>query len=135
MKSLIAHPSPRPKTGPITVNDTKNLLRGCWGVVFLGSARTRNDTGGRVTASIVHLFGMDTTTQITPTFLTQRELGELLRLPERTLEDWRLTQSGPPYLKLGRHVYSLTRSGASAAAHRCPVCAIGPGLHEALRFL
>ncbi|MBG6059695.1 putative DNA-binding transcriptional regulator AlpA [Cryobacterium sp. MP_M5] len=47
---------------------------------------------------------MDATTQLTPTFLTQRELADLLRLPERTLEDWRLTHSGPPYLKLGRHV-------------------------------
>jgi hypothetical protein len=47
---------------------------------------------------------MDATTQITATFLTQHELAELLRLPERTLEDWRLTHMGPPYLKLGRHV-------------------------------
>ena len=48
--------------------------------------------------------GMDAPTQTTPTFLTQHELAELLRLPERTLEDWRLTHAGPPYLKLGRHV-------------------------------
>ncbi|WP_327017645.1 helix-turn-helix transcriptional regulator [Cryobacterium sp. MP_3.1] len=47
---------------------------------------------------------MDATAQITTTFLTQREVAELLRLPERTLEDWRLTHTGPPYLKLGRHV-------------------------------
>jgi hypothetical protein len=47
---------------------------------------------------------MDATTQITPAFLTQHELAELLRLPERTLEDWRQTHAGPPYLKLGRHV-------------------------------
>lgn len=47
---------------------------------------------------------MDPTKQITPTFLTQHELAELLRLPERTLEDRRLTHTGPSYLKLGRHV-------------------------------
>ncbi|TFB65034.1 AlpA family transcriptional regulator [Cryobacterium sp. Hz9] len=47
---------------------------------------------------------MDATTQITPTFLTQRELSELLRLSERTLEDWRLMHAGPSYIKLGRHV-------------------------------
>jgi hypothetical protein len=40
---------------------------------------------------------MDATTQITATFLTQHELAELLRLPERTLEDWRLTHSRPLY--------------------------------------
>jgi hypothetical protein len=47
---------------------------------------------------------MDTTTQITATFITQHELAELLRSLERTLEDWRLTHTGPPDLKLGRHV-------------------------------
>lgn len=47
---------------------------------------------------------MEQAPSIAPTFLTQREVAELLRLPERTLEDWRLTCQGPPYLKLGRHV-------------------------------
>ncbi len=74
------------------------------GVLLPGLIRTRPDPVGLLTASAVHLLGMDAMTQITPTFLTQRELAELLRLPERTLEDWRLTHSGPPYLKLGRHV-------------------------------
>ncbi|SEN17994.1 Helix-turn-helix domain-containing protein [Cryobacterium luteum] len=67
-------------------------LRGCPGLI------------GLLTAPVVHLLCMDATTQITPTFLTQRELAELLRMPERTLEDWRLTQTGPPYIKLGRLV-------------------------------
>lgn len=47
---------------------------------------------------------MEQAPSIAPTFLTQREVAELLRLPEHTLEDWRLTRHGPPYLKLGRHV-------------------------------
>ena len=47
---------------------------------------------------------MNETAQIAQTFLTQHELAELLQLPERTLEDWRLTHAGPPYMKLGRHV-------------------------------
>jgi hypothetical protein len=52
---------------------------------------------------------MDSVPLVSPTFLMQREVAELLRLPERTLEDWRLTSQGPPYLKLGRHVrYDLT---------------------------
>ena len=46
-------------------------------------------------------------TQITATFLTQNELAELLRRPERTLEDWRLTHTGPPYLKWTRHLGHL----------------------------
>jgi excisionase family DNA binding protein len=47
---------------------------------------------------------MDSTPGLSPVFLTQREVAEQLRLPVRTVEDWRLTRSGPPYLKLGRHV-------------------------------
>ncbi|MGN6199921.1 helix-turn-helix domain-containing protein [Humibacter sp.] len=39
-----------------------------------------------------------------PVFLTSRQVAELLRVPLRTVEDWRLTRTGPPWLKLGRHV-------------------------------
>ena len=42
--------------------------------------------------------------EIEPAFLTQAEVAVLLGVPERTLEGWRLTKSGPPWLKLGRHV-------------------------------
>ncbi len=43
---------------------------------------------------------MERTSSIALTFLTQGEVAELLRLPERTLEDWRLT--GPRRLRLAR---------------------------------
>ena len=69
-----------------------------------GPVRGCPDLIGLLTACVVHLLRMDAMTQITPTFLTQRELAELLRMPERTLEDWRLMQTGPPYVKLGRLV-------------------------------
>ena len=65
--------------------------------------RTCPESIGLLTESLVHLPGMDLTTQATPTFLTQHQLADLLRLSERTLEEWRLTYSGPPYLKLERH--------------------------------
>ncbi|WP_346231570.1 helix-turn-helix domain-containing protein [Parafrigoribacterium mesophilum] len=39
-----------------------------------------------------------------PRILTQNEVGKLLQISPRTLEDWRLTKSGPPYRKLGKHV-------------------------------
>lgn len=57
-----------------------------------------------------HLWGMvDTTAPPLPVILTQDELATLLKVPARTLEDWRLTRSGPPYRKIGRHVrYELT---------------------------
>jgi excisionase family DNA binding protein len=47
---------------------------------------------------------MDEPSGQAPVFLTAREVAELLRLPLRTVEDWRLTRTGPPYVKLGRHV-------------------------------
>jgi predicted DNA-binding transcriptional regulator AlpA len=36
--------------------------------------------------------------------LNQREAAEFLRLSERTLERFRLTGDGPPYVKAGRRV-------------------------------
>ena len=36
--------------------------------------------------------------------LTSRQVADLLRVPLCTVEDWRVTRSGPPWLKLGRHV-------------------------------
>lgn len=39
-----------------------------------------------------------------PIILTQDEVTPLLQVPARTLEDWRLTRSGPPYRKIGRHL-------------------------------
>ncbi|WP_286302344.1 helix-turn-helix domain-containing protein [Microbacterium suwonense] len=42
--------------------------------------------------------------EVAPAFLTQAEVAVLLGVPERTLEGGRLTKSGPPWLKLGRHI-------------------------------
>ncbi|MCU1556020.1 MAG: DNA-binding protein [Microbacteriaceae bacterium] len=54
-----------------------------------------------------------------PVFLTQSEVAELLRLPVRTVEDWRLTRSGPPWVKLGRHVrYEQSELLAWVKGHR-----------------
>ena len=39
--------------------------------------------------------------EVEPAFLTQAAVAVLLGVPERTLEGWRLTKSGPPWLKLG----------------------------------
>jgi excisionase family DNA binding protein len=47
---------------------------------------------------------MDEPRAAEPVFLTSRQVADLLRVPLRTVEDWRLTRKGPPWLKLGRHV-------------------------------
>jgi excisionase family DNA binding protein len=43
-------------------------------------------------------------TQTVARILTPLEVAELLQIPVRTLEEWRLRKYGPPYRKLGRHV-------------------------------
>lgn len=54
-----------------------------------------------------------------PAFKTQAEIAEIIKVPERTLEDWRLNHLGPPYMKLGRHVrYDLLEVVAWAREQR-----------------
>ena len=68
---------------------------------------TRNPASARLTAGATrtaHLSVMDASVEVGPAFLTQAEVAQLLGVPARTLEGWRLTRSGPPWLKLGRHV-------------------------------
>jgi hypothetical protein len=95
------HPSPllptRPETGQITRCDARYSIYGCRDVEAHGRVRACPARHGPLTVAPTHLLGMDATTQITATFLAQHEVAELLRLPERTLEHWRLTHTGPPY--------------------------------------
>lgn len=52
------------------------------------------------------------------TFLTQREAAALLRLSERTLERYRLSGTGPAFVKLGRRVvYRASDLTAFAEEH------------------
>ena len=68
-----------------------------------------------------HLVCMDIVTSgvAPPDFKTQAEIAEIIKVPERTLEDWRLNNVGPPYMKLGRHVrYDLLEVVAWAREQR-----------------
>ena len=47
---------------------------------------------------------VDTTAPPLPVILTQDEVATLFKVLPRTLEYWRLTRSGPPHRKIGRHV-------------------------------
>ena len=44
------------------------------------------------------------TTITRPTLLTVQELSDYTGVPIRTLDRWRLTHDGPPFISLGRHV-------------------------------
>lgn len=39
-----------------------------------------------------------------PALMTTDELSDHLRIPARTLEAWRRSNSGPPYRRIGKHV-------------------------------
>jgi hypothetical protein len=36
--------------------------------------------------------------------MTGPQVADLLQIPPRTLEEWRLTHTGPPWRRVGRHV-------------------------------
>ena len=68
---------------PVSVS---NLLR----LIPKGNASERNETGDSVTDD--------------DRLLTTDDLAAMLRLPKRTVEDWRQRGGGPPTVKLGRHI-------------------------------
>ena len=64
----------------------------------------------------------DNTTTTLPRLITTVEVARLLRVSPRTLQRWRWTGSGPPYLKIGARV-RYTRPAIEAyvrAAERRP---------------
>lgn len=83
---------------------TRNPHLARFAAVSADEVRTRPHSFAWVRAP--HLSGMEAHAhiEVEPAFLTQAEVAVLLGVPERTLEGWRLTKSGPPWLKLGRHV-------------------------------
>jgi len=76
-------PSPllaiRPQTGRITRCNTRYSAYGYCNVPLPGRIRTCHGPRGQLPVAPTHLLGMNATTQITATFLTQHELAELLR--------------------------------------------------------
>lgn len=80
---------------------TRNPGEARLALVSADEVRTRPRSFAWVRAP--HLSGMEAHARIEvePAFLTQAAVAVLLGVPERTLEGWRLTKSGPPWLKLG----------------------------------
>ena len=81
--------------------------------------RGSTERSRQVRVRLTYLTCMDDSQSQTPVFLTQSEVAELLRLPVRTVESWRLTRSGPCWVKLGRHVrYEQSELLAWVKRHR-----------------
>ena len=96
--------------GPGTKYGTKNLSQRRSSAFAPNRVPAASEDHRVVPERGAHLRCMvDTAAPPLPVILTQDELARLLKVPPRTLEDWRLTRSGPPYRKIGRHVrYELT---------------------------
>ena len=67
---------------------------------------TRQRTGGQAAPRGNQAFDHDES-RFKLEFITQKELAAGLRVSERTLERWRMEGSGPPFVKLGRILYSV----------------------------
>lgn len=59
---------------------------------------------------------------MTQTYLTERDIAARYHIAARTLQRWRGTGDGPPYIRLGarRIVYPLAAAEAWAAARTFP---------------
>jgi hypothetical protein len=97
---------------PVTRLVTRNPRGARFTVVFVDEVRARPHNAVRIRAT--HLSGMDAHPEVQPAFLTCPRSPSRWAC-ERTLEGWRLTKSGPPWLKLGRHV-KYDRDGVLAWA-------------------
>lgn len=90
-------------TGPKPVG-----LGAYWSLIRPNEAATGTLYGlTRVAADLepdqaAHVWGM-TEPSLTP-LLTTEQLGDILQVPPRTLEDWRTRDYGPKYLRLGKRV-------------------------------
>jgi predicted DNA-binding transcriptional regulator AlpA len=73
-------------------------------VVSPDEVRTRPHRVALARATHLCRVGAHAPIEVEPAFLTQPEVAILLGVPEPTLEGRRRTKSGPPWLKLGRHV-------------------------------
>lgn len=72
--------------------------------------------GVTVTAGDAHRAPMNASvnTSPPPALLTQQEVAKLLGVSRRTLEDWRLTKTGPAFLKLGYRTVRYTADDVRA---------------------
>ncbi|WP_175491198.1 helix-turn-helix domain-containing protein [Microbacterium azadirachtae] len=44
-----------------------------------------------------------------PQIMTGEQVAQLLHVSPRTIEDWRQTNAGPPFRRMGKHVRYLRR--------------------------
>lgn len=89
------------KAGRGVQNPVSTAFAGAWhGLFRVGRAPAATAVAWRA-----HLLGMDTRDE--PLIMTGEQVAELLQVSPRAIEEWRQTNSDPPFRRVGRHVRRL----------------------------
>lgn len=93
------------RTGRGVLNGVQNPISTASDEAWHGLFRVARALAATVVVWRAHLLGMDTRDE--PLIMTGEQVAELLQVSPRTIEEWRQTNSGPPFRRVGRHVRYL----------------------------
>jgi|GEM_PF-1093082 len=93
------------KTGRGVLNGVQNPVSTAFAELWHGLFRVARALAATAVVWRAHLWGMDTRDE--PLIMTGEQVAELLQVSPRTIEEWRQTNSGPPFRRVGRHVRYL----------------------------
>lgn len=93
------------KTGRGVLNGVQNPISTAFAEAWHGLLRVARALTATAVVWRAHLWGMDTRDE--PLIMTGEQVAELLQVSPRTIEEWRQTNSGPPFRRVGRHVRYL----------------------------
>ena len=87
------------------LNGVQNPFRRVLAEAWHGLFRIARALAATAVVWRAHLLGMDARDE--PLIMTGEQVAELLQVSPRTIEEWRQTNSGPPFRRVGRHVRYL----------------------------
>lgn len=93
------------RTGCGVLNGVQNPFRRVLPEAWHGLSRVARTLAATAVVWRAHLMGMDTRDE--PLIMTGEQVAELLQVSPRTIEEWRQTNGGPPFRRVGRHVRYL----------------------------
>lgn len=93
------------KSGCGVLNGVQNPISTAFAEAWHGLLRVTRALAATAVVWRAHLLGMDTRDE--PLIMTGEQVAELLQVSPRTIEEWRQTNSGPPFRRVGSHVRYL----------------------------
>ncbi len=93
------------KIGRRVLNGVQNPIRRVLAEARHGLLRIARALAATAVVWRAHLLGMDTRDE--SLIMTGEQVAELLQVSPRTIEEWRQTNNGPPFRRVGRHVRYL----------------------------